>query len=64
MKEVVVGDITSDNVIDKITSQSFDVAIHLVSLDHNESNKPPNYVNSINVMPVWNFLEAFKMIKI
>lgn len=60
MKEVVVGDITSDNVIDKITNQSFDVAIHLVSLDHNDSNKAPTFVNSVNVMPVWNLLESFK----
>lgn len=60
MKEVVVGDITSDNVIDKITNQSFDVAIHLVSLDHNDSNNAPTFVNSVNVMPVWNLLESFK----
>ena len=60
MKDVVVGDITSDNVIDKITSQSFDVAIHLVSLDHYDSNKAPAFVNSVNVMPVWNLLESFK----
>jgi UDP-glucose 4-epimerase len=60
MKEVVVGDITSDNVIDKITSQSFDVAIYLVSLDHYDSNKAPTFVNSVNVMPVWNLLESFK----
>ena len=59
MKEVILGDITKQSVIEKITSQSFDLAIHLVSLDHNDSKKTPNFVNSINVMPVWNLLESF-----
>ena len=44
----------------KITTQSYDVAIYLVSLDHNDSNKSPEFVNSINVLPVWNLLESFK----
>lgn len=60
MAEVIVADITSIGMIDQITDQSFDIAIHLVSLDHHDSNKAPNLVNSINVIPVWNLLEAFK----
>tara|TARA_Y100000768_G_C23986333_1_gene689052 strand:+ start:3084 stop:4046 length:963 start_codon:yes stop_codon:yes gene_type:complete len=60
MKEVILGDITSENVIKKITTQSYDVAIYLVSLDHHDSNKSPEFVNSINVLPVWNLLESFK----
>jgi UDP-glucose 4-epimerase len=63
MHEMVVADITSENDIDKITTQSFDVAIHLVSLDHHDSNKAPTFVNSVNVMPVWNMLEAFRVKK-
>jgi UDP-glucose 4-epimerase len=60
MDEVVVGDVTSDKAIDDITNQYYDVAIHLVSLDHHDSNKSPSFVSSINVMPVWKLLEAFK----
>jgi len=63
MKEVIVADITSEEVVGEITSQSFDVAVHLVSLDHFSSNKEPAFVNSVNVMPVWNLLEAFKLKK-
>lgn len=60
MEKVIVGDVTSDNVIDEITNQKYDSAIHLISLDQYDSNKQPAIVNSINVMPVWNVLEAFK----
>jgi UDP-glucose 4-epimerase len=60
MKELIVGDITFIETIKQITSKKYDVAIHLVSLDHHQSNQEPNLVNSVNVMPVWNLLEAFK----
>lgn len=60
MQELVVADVSSEQDIDKVTDQYYDVAIHLVSLDHHDSNNEPGYVNSINVMPVWNILEAFK----
>jgi len=60
MQEVIVGDITSETTINEITDKPFDTAIHLVSLDHHDSNKKPEFVNSINVMPVWNLLESFK----
>jgi UDP-glucose 4-epimerase len=60
MKEVILGDITSLDMINKITDTKYDAAIHLVSLDHHDSNKDPNFVSSINVMPVWNLLERFK----
>jgi UDP-glucose 4-epimerase len=60
MHDVVIGDITKEKTIDKITDNYYDVVIYLVSLDHNDSNKKPAFVNSINVLPVWNLLEAFK----
>ena len=60
MNEVITGDIRSKEVIDQLTNQKYDTVIHLVSLDHNDSNMDPNIVNSINVMPVWNLLETFK----
>lgn len=63
MNQVVVRDITSKDAIEELTNQHYDAAIHLVSLDHNASNKEPEFVNSINVMPVWNLLEAFKIKK-
>jgi UDP-glucose 4-epimerase len=63
MKETILEDITKKESIEKITNQPFDIAIHLVSLDHHDSTKDPNFVNSINVMPVWNLLEAFKIKK-
>jgi UDP-glucose 4-epimerase len=61
MEEIIIGDITSEKVLNKITNQYYDIAIHLVSLDHHDSNKQPTFVNSINVLPVWNLLEMFKV---
>jgi UDP-glucose 4-epimerase len=63
MNQVVVRDITFNDTIEELTNQHYDTAIHLVSLDHKASNKIPEFVNSINVMPVWNLLEAFKIKK-
>ena len=60
MEKVIVGDITSSKTIDELTNITLDTAIYLVSLDHHDSNKVPEFVNSINVMPVWNLLNAFK----
>jgi UDP-glucose 4-epimerase len=60
MTKITSGDIRTNEVIEELTDQEFDTVIHLVSLDHNDSNMDPNIVNSINVMPVWNILEAFK----
>tara|TARA_B110000971_G_scaffold221921_1_gene271541 strand:+ start:4825 stop:5781 length:957 start_codon:yes stop_codon:yes gene_type:complete len=63
MNQVVVRDITSKDAIEELTNQYYDTAIYLVSLDQKASNKIPEFVNSINVMPVWNLLEAFKIKK-
>ena len=51
MKKVIIRDITSVETIEEITSESYEVAIHLVSLDHKKSNDSPRLVNSINVLP-------------
>lgn len=58
MKEVIVGDIRDENVISSLAKRSFDVVIHLVSLDHHKSEDNPNYVSSINVLPTWNLLNS------
>jgi UDP-glucose 4-epimerase len=60
MANVIVGDVTSFETVDDLTNTKYDLSIHLVSLDHTDSNKDPNIVNSVNVMPIWNLLELFK----
>mgnify|MGYP001437145580 CR=1 FL=1 len=59
MEKIIIGDITSSEIIEKITNQSYDSVIHLVSLNHDDSKKSPSYVNSINVIPVWELLDNF-----
>lgn len=59
MEKIIIGDITSSEIIDKITNQSYDSVIHLVSLNHHDSKKSPSFVNSVNVIPVWEILDNF-----
>jgi nucleoside-diphosphate-sugar epimerase len=59
MKKVIVRDIRSNSVIDEITSEFYDSVIYLVSLNHHDSKKNPSFVNSINVLPVWELLNSF-----
>jgi len=59
MKKVIVRDIRSNSVIDEITSEFYDSVIYLVSLNHHDSKKNPSFVNSINVIPVWELLNSF-----
>jgi UDP-glucose 4-epimerase len=53
------GDLQNQNLISEITEQSFDTLIHLVSLDHHQSNNNPSFVNSVNVSPLWDLLYHF-----
>lgn len=58
MGDIIEGDLRDDKLIDTITKMNPDVIIHLVSLDHFDSEKEPGFVNSINVMPTWQLLQA------
>jgi len=55
----IIGDIRDDITIDKLTRSSVDAAVHLVSLDHHQSEKQPRLVSSVNVQPTWNLLDGF-----
>lgn len=57
MFQIIEGDLRKVETIDKIVSINADVIIHLVSLNHFDSEKEPNYVSEINVLPTWNLLE-------
>jgi UDP-glucose 4-epimerase len=56
--QFIVGDIRNIETINKISEVNADVIIHLVSLDHHDSEKAPNYVSEINVQSTWNLLET------
>lgn len=59
LSEIITGDIRSEQTIEKITDRAVDAAIHLVSLDHRQSNGHPQYVSSVNVQPTWNLLDGY-----
>jgi UDP-glucose 4-epimerase len=58
MYAVLKGDLRQDDTIKEIASLKPDIIIHLVSLDHFDSEKEPTFVNNINVLPTWRLLDA------
>ncbi|MCK8141459.1 NAD(P)-dependent oxidoreductase [Flavobacterium sp. I-SCBP12n] len=59
MDKVLVGDVTDQHFMNEVASYKYDVVVHLVSLDHNQSNGNPLFVSSVNVTPVWTLLDLF-----
>lgn len=58
MFAILEGDIRQDETITKIAELTPDVIIHLVSLNHFDSEKEPGFVNDVNVLPTWRLLDA------
>lgn len=58
MSAIYEGDVRTDETIALIANLKADAIIHLVSLDHFESEKEPGFVNEINVLPTWRLLDA------
>lgn len=59
MDEVLVGDVRDDIFLMKLAEKQYDVVVHLVSLDHNQSNGNPTFVSSVNISPIWSLLDIF-----
>ena len=58
MFAILKGDLRQDETISEIAELKPDVIIHLVSLDHFDSEKEPGFVNNINVLPTWRLLDT------
>ncbi len=58
VNQFIIGDIRDQSTIDSISNVRADVLIHLISLDHHDSEKNPNYVSKINIQPTWDLLDA------
>jgi len=58
MFAILKGDLRNDETIAEIAELNPDIIIHLVSLDHFDSEKAPDFVNNINVLPTWRLLDA------
>ena len=52
----IIGDITKKEVLNKLSVEEFDIAIHLVSLFSQDSNDNPDSISSVNILPTWNLL--------
>jgi UDP-glucose 4-epimerase len=60
MERVVVGDVRDEKFLYELASYQYDIVIHLVSLDHNQSNnESPVHVSNVNITPVWSLLDIF-----
>ncbi len=58
MFAILKGDLRNEETITEIAELKPDVIIHLVSLDHFDSEKAPDLVNEVNVLPTWRLLDA------
>jgi UDP-glucose 4-epimerase len=59
MEKVITGDIRDEKLISELANSNYDILIHLVSLDHRQSNSSPEFVSSVNITPVWSLLDIF-----
>jgi len=60
MEEVLVGSVAEKETLELLKDRSFDTIIHLVSLDHHQSQSvAPDLAIQVNVTPGWNLLELF-----
>lgn len=59
MDNVIVGDVRDEKFLCELAKNKYDVLIHLVSLDHNQSKGMPSEVSPINITPVWSLLDIF-----
>jgi len=59
MKEIIIGDITKEDTLDRIGDVKFYAIIHLVSLDQKKSNGDIDHVTSVNVKPTWKLLDKY-----
>jgi UDP-glucose 4-epimerase len=59
MDNVIVGDVRDEKFLCELAKNKYDVLIHLVSLDHHQSNGMPSDVSSVNITPVWSLLDIF-----
>ena len=58
VNQFIIGDIRDQSTIKSISDVKADILIHLISLDHHDSEKKPNYVSKINIQPTWDLLDS------
>ena len=56
---VIQADITDSSCFAELSKYSFDTIIHLVSLNHFDSEKDTELALKVNVLPTWNLLKFF-----
>ena len=59
MVNVIVGDVRDEKFLSDLAANKFDVIVHLVSLDHHQSNGSPAEVSAVNITAVWSLLDIF-----
>ncbi|WP_185146667.1 NAD-dependent epimerase/dehydratase family protein [Chryseobacterium sp.] len=59
MDRIVDGDVRDESVLLELAEYRYDTVVHLVSLDHHQSNGNPAMVSSVNITPVWSILDIF-----
>lgn len=58
ISDFITGDIREETTLKSIANVHAEAIIHLISLDHHDSEKAPNFVSEVNVQPTWNLLNV------
>ncbi|MDR1544238.1 MAG: NAD(P)-dependent oxidoreductase [Prevotellaceae bacterium] len=59
LENAFICDVRDTGKLRQIAENQYDALIHLVSLNHHQSNGEIDFVSSINVNPAWNLLDIF-----
>ena len=59
IKKIIIGDLTLDETINRLTETKPEIIIHLVSLNKNDSKNSINNTLDVNVRVTWKLLEKF-----
>ena len=52
----IIGDIREESTLKDIANVRAEAIVHLISLDHHDSERKPSFVFNVNVQPTWNLL--------
>ncbi len=60
VSETICGDVTDIAVWESLSARNFKYVIYLVSLDYRDSEGDLEFVNSVNILPLWRACKLFE----
>jgi UDP-glucose 4-epimerase len=60
IEKLIIGNILEDSTLNKIDKKNYDAVIHLISLNHKDSEKDVRLTTNVNVLSTFRLLDFFK----